>query len=158
MGGATAFVDTTTLATRLQGAGYSTALLGKYMNGYPMLGSYVPPGWTVWGATGSGQAACGAGVVRVAADAEMALATARDPEVVEPGDVADFPAWRVQLRRAGYQQLRSEPRDIGVEQPQRAPSRVDQRGGQSRGIAFAGAAGKGKVGSHQRGSPCPRKS
>lgn len=54
MGGAAAFVDTTTLATRLQDGGYSTALLGKYLNGYPTLGNYVPPGWTIWAATGDG--------------------------------------------------------------------------------------------------------
>lgn len=52
-----AFDDRTTLATRLQGAGYRTALIGKYLNGYgqqpvPATGTsslhYVPPGWTRW--------------------------------------------------------------------------------------------------------------
>jgi N-acetylglucosamine-6-sulfatase len=51
-----AFDDSTTLATRLQDAGYRTALVGKYLNGYgrqptpagqPSL-RYVPPGWTAW--------------------------------------------------------------------------------------------------------------
>lgn len=51
-----AFDDSTTLATELSGAGYRTALVGKYLNGYgrqptldgkPSL-TYVPPGWTRW--------------------------------------------------------------------------------------------------------------
>lgn len=38
------------LAVWLRDAGYNTALLGKYLNGYPGgLGrTYVPPGWTDW--------------------------------------------------------------------------------------------------------------
>jgi arylsulfatase A-like enzyme len=45
-----------TLATRMNAAGYRTALVGKYMNLYPFgLGSsYVPPGWTDWRAIRSG--------------------------------------------------------------------------------------------------------
>ncbi len=52
-----AFNDATTVATHLQDAGYQTALIGKYLNGYgsqpvystgqPSL-TYVPPGWTQW--------------------------------------------------------------------------------------------------------------
>jgi arylsulfatase A-like enzyme len=45
-GGATAFYDGTTLATRLQAAGYATALIGKYLNEYELLAPYIPPGWT----------------------------------------------------------------------------------------------------------------
>ncbi|MGO4255560.1 sulfatase family protein [Marmoricola sp. RAF53] len=51
------FDDSTTVATRLHDAGYQTALVGKYLNGYgeqaihgtdePSL-TYVPPGWTAW--------------------------------------------------------------------------------------------------------------
>ena len=39
-----------TLATWLRDAGYRTALLGKYMNGYPgrAAATYVPPGWDEW--------------------------------------------------------------------------------------------------------------
>lgn len=56
-GGAPGFVgaDASTIATWLQGAGYRTALFGKYMNSYPDLGPphrpswYVPPGWSRWG-------------------------------------------------------------------------------------------------------------
>jgi len=39
-----------TVATWLKGAGYRTALVGKYMNGYPngAPDDYVPPGWDYW--------------------------------------------------------------------------------------------------------------
>lgn len=48
-GGAVAFRDQTTLATDLKARGYKTALIGKYLNGYPQLGpGYVPPGWDEW--------------------------------------------------------------------------------------------------------------
>lgn len=39
--------DRSTIATWLQKAGYDTALIGKYLNGYSK-GSYVPPGWDTW--------------------------------------------------------------------------------------------------------------
>jgi arylsulfatase A-like enzyme len=46
-GGATRFLDAESLATRLQNAGYATAMIGKYMNGYDeVMVPYVPPGWT----------------------------------------------------------------------------------------------------------------
>ena len=55
MGGASAFPDSDTLATRLQSAGVATALFGKYMNNYEVeLAPYVPPGWDTWVATGAG--------------------------------------------------------------------------------------------------------
>ncbi|RIK99570.1 MAG: hypothetical protein DCC71_20065 [Proteobacteria bacterium] len=47
-GGVLRFQDGTTLATRLQATGYATGLIGKYMNGYPAIEPYVPPGWTFW--------------------------------------------------------------------------------------------------------------
>jgi arylsulfatase A-like enzyme len=47
-GRASRFPDAVSLATRLQGAGYATALIGKYMNGYDELQPYVPPGWNLW--------------------------------------------------------------------------------------------------------------
>jgi N-acetylglucosamine-6-sulfatase len=42
--------ETSTIATWLQGAGYRTIFLGKYLNGYPggRPESYVPPGWDEW--------------------------------------------------------------------------------------------------------------
>ena len=51
--------DTDTIATRLQALGYTTGMVGKYLNGYgsdPSLASlspafdphYVPPGWSDW--------------------------------------------------------------------------------------------------------------
>lgn len=42
------FDDTRSLGILLQQQGYRTALLGKYMNGYKALDTYVPPGWTHW--------------------------------------------------------------------------------------------------------------
>ncbi|HEX9940761.1 MAG TPA: sulfatase [Thermoanaerobaculia bacterium] len=42
--------EETTLATALHAAGYRTALLGKYLNGYPRRedSGHVPPGWDEW--------------------------------------------------------------------------------------------------------------
>ena len=48
-GGFRAFDDRSTVATWLDEAGYRTAMLGKYFNGYE--GPYVPPGWDPWFAT-----------------------------------------------------------------------------------------------------------
>ena len=43
------FDDSSTLATWLDGNGYETALIGKYLNLYPWnRGDYVPPGWDRW--------------------------------------------------------------------------------------------------------------
>lgn len=59
-GGVTAFNDSSTLATWLQGAGYQTGYAGKYLNGYGRADinrdgvfntadtQYVPPGWNQW--------------------------------------------------------------------------------------------------------------
>jgi arylsulfatase A-like enzyme len=43
-------IERDTVATRLSGAGYRTALVGKYLNGYPNLAgpTYQPPGWRTW--------------------------------------------------------------------------------------------------------------
>ncbi|MFL5737003.1 MAG: sulfatase [Actinomycetota bacterium] len=52
--GFASFHDSSTVATWLQGAGYRTALIGKYLNGYtPDHISYVPPGWNRWVAFGT---------------------------------------------------------------------------------------------------------
>jgi arylsulfatase A-like enzyme len=49
-GGFHHFDDRNTLATWLHGAGYHTALIGKYVNQYGSEGTetYVPPGWHNW--------------------------------------------------------------------------------------------------------------
>ncbi len=53
-GGAPSFKDRSTLATWLQAGGYTTALVGKYLNSYTLLGpTYVPPGWNTWDAVAS---------------------------------------------------------------------------------------------------------
>ena len=44
-------LDNSTLATWMDDAGYRTALIGKYFNGYA--GTYQPPGWDVWHPGGS---------------------------------------------------------------------------------------------------------
>ena len=46
LGGFAAFDDRSTVATWLHGAGYRTALVGKYLNRYES--SYIPPGWDRW--------------------------------------------------------------------------------------------------------------
>ena len=42
--------EASTVATWLHAAGYRTALVGKYMNGYPTANrpDYIPPGWDEW--------------------------------------------------------------------------------------------------------------
>ena len=53
-GGAPSFRDTSTLATWLHDAGYTTALVGKYLNKYDALGKrYIPAGWDTWDAIAS---------------------------------------------------------------------------------------------------------
>src|SRR3954466_12681713 len=50
-GGFAAFrrgAESSTFATELQGAGFRTAMMGKYLNGYHPVDHYVPPGWSNW--------------------------------------------------------------------------------------------------------------
>jgi arylsulfatase A-like enzyme len=48
------FDESSNLAVWLQNAGYETALVGKYLNGYAVSGNHrVPPGWSDWRAIDS---------------------------------------------------------------------------------------------------------
>lgn len=48
-GGAPSFSDASSLATWLRDAGYTTGLVGKYLNLYSLLpAGYIPPGWDEW--------------------------------------------------------------------------------------------------------------
>jgi N-acetylglucosamine-6-sulfatase len=40
--------EASTIATALDGVGYRTAMIGKYLNGYGKAGAFVPPGWDRW--------------------------------------------------------------------------------------------------------------
>jgi N-acetylglucosamine-6-sulfatase len=46
--------ESRTFATALHAAGYHTAMMGKYMNGYEPWSGYVPPGWSTWAVAGNG--------------------------------------------------------------------------------------------------------
>jgi N-acetylglucosamine-6-sulfatase len=46
--------ESATFATDLQEAGYRTAMMGKYLNGYLPKNKTVPPGWTEWDVAGNG--------------------------------------------------------------------------------------------------------
>jgi N-acetylglucosamine-6-sulfatase len=46
--------DRSTLATWLHDAGYLTGRVGKYLVGYPIGSTYVPPGWDAWHSTFEG--------------------------------------------------------------------------------------------------------
>lgn len=51
-GGFKSFEDSTTIATKLDDAGYRTGFFGKYLDSYQSdaLSGYVPPGWDRWAA------------------------------------------------------------------------------------------------------------
>src|SRR5918999_1783792 len=53
--------EESTLATALHAAGYRTALIGKYLNGYPgeKDPSHIPPGWDEWASPVKGSAYAG---------------------------------------------------------------------------------------------------
>jgi N-acetylglucosamine-6-sulfatase len=55
-GGFANFDDSSTLATWLDGAGYHTTHIGKYLNGYGTTANrtYIPPGWDNWRAAARG--------------------------------------------------------------------------------------------------------
>ncbi|UKD55982.1 sulfatase [Amycolatopsis sp. FU40] len=46
--------DKSTYATSLRQAGYRTAMMGKYLNGYQPKSDGIPPGWNEWDVAGNG--------------------------------------------------------------------------------------------------------
>lgn len=53
---ATSRIDSSTIATWLDDAGYRTGMIGKYQNGYDVTGgAYIPPGWDEWFAVFDGE-------------------------------------------------------------------------------------------------------
>ena len=62
-GGLSAYVangnDVRSLGVMLQGRGYKTAFMGKYLNGYDATTTPIPPGWNKWVATDAGYAGFG---------------------------------------------------------------------------------------------------
>jgi len=48
-GGVEKFNDSSTVATWIKGAGYTTGFIGKYLNGYGQrVDPFIPPGWSDW--------------------------------------------------------------------------------------------------------------
>jgi N-acetylglucosamine-6-sulfatase len=47
-------LERSTFATSLSGAGYRTAMLGKYLNEYKPVAHAAAPGWTTWAVAGNG--------------------------------------------------------------------------------------------------------
>ncbi|MCG3129566.1 MAG: hypothetical protein FLDDKLPJ_00300 [Phycisphaerae bacterium] len=108
-GGARRFDDRRTLATLLKRKGYTTVLIGKYLNGYNQLGGadaegkaippkhYVPPGWDVFiCVTSSGdwrnyEIVVGAGEKRSATRG-----------VLLPSEAADLPAFLEEATARGF--------------------------------------------------------
>ena len=82
-GGFEAFDDRSTLATWLHDAGYRTALVGKYLNGYR--GAYVPPGWDHWFVTFGGDHYYG---YTASVDGELRKAS-NDPSAYSTNVLAD---------------------------------------------------------------------
>lgn len=103
LGGATEFEDTDTLATRLQSAGYATALFGKYLNEHTALGPYVPPGWTAYAAVAGEGSYQGFEVM-------AGSSTASAPGVGEASHVAEYvTAWQARRAREFVRDHPEEP-------------------------------------------------
>jgi N-acetylglucosamine-6-sulfatase len=48
--------ESSTFATALHDAGYRTAMMGKYLNGYMPADQFIPPGWDEWDVAGNAYA------------------------------------------------------------------------------------------------------
>ena len=57
-------------------------------------------------------------MLRVTGKAQVPLPVACDPDILKPGDVASFPAWRVQFATIGHGKIRTERIHIGMQQGQ----------------------------------------
>jgi arylsulfatase A-like enzyme len=79
-GGAHVFKDASTVATWLHDAGYTTSLIGKYLNGYST--TTVPPGWDDWHAI--------AGRIRTGDDEDLSGAPFYDFRLNENGRMVTY--------------------------------------------------------------------
>ena len=112
-----------TIATDLQGAGYRTALIGKYLNQY-LTGSnwtYVPPGWDRWFAVPTGAyynyIASSDGRLRLFGNApreySTRILTGRAADFVEETSATGTPFFLYLALTAPHDPAIAYPRDIG---------------------------------------------
>jgi arylsulfatase A-like enzyme len=125
-GGYTRFLarqlETATVATALQQAGYRTALVGKYLNGYPRLDDFnhVAPGWSDWYVTLGGsyvdyrQNENGAIVLPTAGQYRTDVEVGEADQIVRAAHAAGAPFFLELAVYAPHAPATPAPRDVGT--------------------------------------------